>query len=318
MTALVWFRRDFRLHDNPALCAAAADDRPVVPMYVYAPADEHPWEPGAASRWWLHHSLQALDKSLREQDSRLIIRRADDSKSAQAILAVLEKLIKETGATAVYWNRLYEPARIKHDASIEAALKANGIEVRSFNAALLREPDEIRNKQGNPFQVFTPFWKHYLTLNDPPHPRRTPTLKASKTWPRGETPDSLKLLPKIPWDREFYDEWTPGEAGAKSDCKPFCGRTWPITKPAAICPAKRRRRDCRRICTSARSARVKSGPQPNTRCPNMTRVRKWRPRSGIFCAKSLGANSPIICWFTIRTRPPNRCVKNSPRFPGAV
>jgi len=57
---LLWFRRDLRLHDNVALCRAA-DLGPVVPVYVNGPAEQAPWHPGAASRWWLHPRLAALD-----------------------------------------------------------------------------------------------------------------------------------------------------------------------------------------------------------------------------------------------------------------
>ena len=99
---IVWFRQDLRLADNPALQAAAASGAPIVPVYILdddAPGD---WKPGGASRWWLHHSLKSLSEDLQEINGRLIFMKG-------AAQAQLETLIQETGAQAVYWNRLYEP-----------------------------------------------------------------------------------------------------------------------------------------------------------------------------------------------------------------
>ena len=104
MTTIVWFRIDLRLVDNPALHAAAARGA-VVPVFIHAPEEEQPWSPGGASLWWLHQSLTALDASLKQAGSRLVIRKG-------ATLATLLALIEETGATGVYWNRRYEPAVI--------------------------------------------------------------------------------------------------------------------------------------------------------------------------------------------------------------
>ena len=142
---IVWFRLDLRLTDNPALQAAVQRGGPVIPVYIWAPEEEGDWPPGAASRWWLHHSLKALDASLRGHGSRLIIRRGPS-------LETLQALMKETGADAVYWNRRYEPALIARDKVVKAALPAE-----SFNSALLFEPWELK-----PYKVFTPFWKACL------------------------------------------------------------------------------------------------------------------------------------------------------------
>ena len=103
-TAIVWFRRDLRLTDNPALSAACEHARHVIALYVHAPEEDGEWVPGGASRWWLHHSLARFDESLRARGGRLTIRRGA---SLETLLAVA----RETGATHVYWNRLYDPAR---------------------------------------------------------------------------------------------------------------------------------------------------------------------------------------------------------------
>src|SRR5512134_2071250 len=102
-TAIVWLRRDLRLADTPALAAATRACKRVIPVYIHAPDEEAPWEPGAASHWWLHQSLRALQDSLRQRGARLLLRTG-------ASLATLQELVAETGARAVYWNRRYEPA----------------------------------------------------------------------------------------------------------------------------------------------------------------------------------------------------------------
>ena len=100
-SVIVWFRRDLRLADNPALIAALESGRAIVPVYVHAPHEERPWQPGAASSAWLHRSLLSLDADLRSRGVRLVLRVGDS-------LDELEKLVEQTQAEAVYWNRLYE------------------------------------------------------------------------------------------------------------------------------------------------------------------------------------------------------------------
>ena len=119
--AIVWFRRDLRLADNPALAAALNAHATVLPVYVHAPDEEAPWQPGAASRWWLHHSLTSLDADLRARGAALHLRRGET-------LAALRALVAESGASAVYWNRLYEPALVARDSRIKEALRVDGID----------------------------------------------------------------------------------------------------------------------------------------------------------------------------------------------
>ncbi|MFP4062251.1 MAG: deoxyribodipyrimidine photo-lyase, partial [Halochromatium sp.] len=151
-TALVWLRRDLRLGDNPALAAALARCERVIPVYLHAPDEEAPWQPGAASRWWLHQSLGALGEHLQRLGSRLIIRQG-------ASLATLRALIADSGASQVHWNRCYEPASIARDSAIEQALRADGIDCASHNAALLCEPWALKTGSGDPYRVFTPYWR---------------------------------------------------------------------------------------------------------------------------------------------------------------
>ncbi len=216
--SLVWFRQDLRLQDNPALNAAIARGGPIVPVYILDDEGDGRWPMGGASRWWLHHSLAALDADLRERGSRLVLARGESE-------TVLRALIKATGAGAVYWNRRYEPASIARDAAIKSALLAAGLEVKSFNAALLHEPHTIQNKQGKPFQVFTPYWRHCLALPvTPPAKLSAASWPAPEKWPRSLELAEFELLPRIPWDTGMREMWTPGEAGARARLKHFAAK----------------------------------------------------------------------------------------------
>lgn len=154
--ALVWFRNDLRLDDNPALQAALDNGYVPIPVYIHAPDEGGDWAPGAASDAWRHRSLAALDEALRRRGSQL-------RHFFGPSLATLQSLIATTGAEAVFWNRRYEPAHERRDAHIKTTLRHEGLRVESFNAALLFEPWTVRNKQGLPFKVFTPYWKTLLT-----------------------------------------------------------------------------------------------------------------------------------------------------------
>jgi deoxyribodipyrimidine photo-lyase len=210
--ALVWFRHDLRLEDNPALHAARG---PVVPVYLWSPGEEGPWAPGSAGRVWLHGSLRALDGVLRERGLRLVIRTGE-------ALEALRELIRETGATAVYWNRRHEPAVVRRDREVQSALRAEGVTAESFNGGLLFEPGEVMSKRGDPYKVFTPFYKACRALPEPaepfPAPRKLePPGKWCKSAPLGE----LGLEPEIDWAGGIRETWRPGEAGAREQLQRF-------------------------------------------------------------------------------------------------
>jgi deoxyribodipyrimidine photo-lyase len=212
---LVWFRQDLRVADNPALAAASKLGGAIVPVFIHAPGEEAAWAPGGASNWWLHQSLAALDGTLRELGSRLVIRRG-------STLANLQALIKETGAQTVFWNRRYEPAITARDTQIKATLRAAGLEVESFNGALLHEPWTIQNQSGKPFQVFTPFWKNCLTKTDPPEPLVAPRhLIIPEYWPKSLPLAELELEPKLKWAEGMRAAWQPGETSAAVQLKRF-------------------------------------------------------------------------------------------------
>lgn len=204
-TTIVWFRQDLRLEDNEALAAAVEIGQPVLPVYIWSPSEEGEWAPGAASRWWLHHALADLDQQLRALGSRLSFFDADPEIGTEGELL---RICKESNANTVFWNRRYEPAAIKRDTRIKAALRDSDLDARSFNSSLLFDPTELRNKSGKPFQVFTPFWKHCQTLEVESPPVFEPgSLASVKKWPSSVSLDDLSLLPTISWDAGFYDFW---------------------------------------------------------------------------------------------------------------
>lgn len=206
-STIVWFRQDLRLDDNPALVEAAARGA-VVPVFILSPQEEGAWPPGGASRWWLHRSLESLAGALRERGSRLIVRRGSSLESLREIVAA-------TGASAVFWNRRYEPESIERDARVKAALRGDGLEAESFNAALLREPWLVRSGTGGPYRVFTPFWRACCAIGDPIEPVETPVLRAPASWPSSLEVGELDLLPSVDWTKGMSACWTPGEAGAR-------------------------------------------------------------------------------------------------------
>jgi deoxyribodipyrimidine photo-lyase len=213
-TTLVWFRQDLRLADQPALAAAAARGA-VVPVYIWAPEEEGRWPPGGASRWWLHHSLASLAEQLAAAGSRLVIRRGPS-------LAAIRSLLDETGADAVMWCRRYEPAAIERDKLVKAALVADGVRAESFNGSLLHEPWTVATRQGAAYQVFTPFWKACQAAHADRAPRPAPReIAAPRKWPKSLPLEELELLPKIPWDRGFYETWSVGAPAAAARLQAF-------------------------------------------------------------------------------------------------
>ncbi len=206
--ALVWLRNDLRIADNPALFHACKSGAVVLPVYIL---DEHaPHAPGAASRWWLHHSLKSLSEMLAEASAPLILRRGPSAETLQSLIA-------ETGAEAVYWNRRYYPAHVEADKSLKADLVAKGVGVHSYNGNLLREPWDLQTKAGGHFKVFTPFWRA-LQKAGPARDTPAPTIqkfKRPKQLPDTDALADWRLQPTAPnWAKEIASVWSPGEHGA--------------------------------------------------------------------------------------------------------
>ena len=178
---LYWTRRDFRIADNPALCAAAARG-PIIPVFI---VDEVVESHGAAPKWRLGLGAEAFECALRQAGSDLIVRRG-------AALDVLRALVDETGAREVHWNRLYDPASRARDEAVKAALKADGVAAQSHAGHVLFEPWTVETGSGGYYRVYTPFWKA-VRGRDPGEPLATPTLRGPAAWPASETLSTMGL-----------------------------------------------------------------------------------------------------------------------------
>ncbi|MEY4630526.1 MAG: hypothetical protein RIQ81_646 [Pseudomonadota bacterium] len=214
-TAILWFRRDLRVSDHYALLRACRDFEAVIPVYVLFEDEQDSWPVGGAQRWWLHHSLNHLDKTLRGLGSRLLLRHGDPVKELAAIA-------RESGARAVLWHRIYEAPIVAIDEKVTKALAGLGCEAMPHRGDLLREPEEVKTGSGGPFKVFTPFWRSLVKMGAPVEPMAAPrTIPAPAKWPKSLELRDLRLDPRARWTFSIAEEWEPGEGGAKARLKAF-------------------------------------------------------------------------------------------------
>lgn len=180
---ILWFRRDLRLQDQPMLATAAASGRPLLPVVILDPETE---ALGAAPKWRLGLSVAAFAQALEVLGVRLVLRRGP-------ALEVLRGLVAETGAGGVWWSRLYDPASVARDTGVKAALKVDGLEVRSFAGHLLHEPWEVETGQGGFYRVFTPYWKAMRGMGVAPPAPAPARLPGVETWPASERLEDWRL-----------------------------------------------------------------------------------------------------------------------------
>lgn len=207
---ILWFRRDLRLSDQAAVIAAAGEG-PVVPVYILDDDTPKHRRMGAASRWWLHHSLASLDSTLRDKGSRLILRKGKSDE-------VLESLAKETGATRVHALHHYEPWWINAENAV-----AKSLDLVLHDGNYLAPPGSVTTGSGNPYKIYTPFWRALSERMPPADPHNRPrTIDAPKTWSDSDKLADWNLLPTKPdWATGFAKEWTPGEDGAAARLDDF-------------------------------------------------------------------------------------------------
>lgn len=214
---IVWFRQDLRIKDNPAL-AKASQIGDVLPVYIFDDSVPAEGAMGRASRWFLHHALESLNKSLNNQ---LIILKGDPKK-------IIPALCGSNQCSHVFWNRMYEPWAISRDAAIKSTLKSMNINATSSNGSLLWEPMSVLKKDGTPYKVYTPYYKNGCLNQAPP---RYPVNSQSASFAdcssiefselKTLTVADLNLLPSIAWDKHFYEMWDASENGAQSKLAHF-------------------------------------------------------------------------------------------------
>lgn len=209
---ILWFRQDLRTIDNPALAAAALAGK-ILPVYILDDTNADRWHMGAASRWWLHHSLNRLNEAL---DYRLHVYQGDP-------LQLLPSLCADHDVSSVFWNRCYEPWQIERDSRIKTLLQKSAIDVQSFNGSLLWEPWQIAKQDGTPYKVYTPFFNKgclsaatpRLPLGEAQNPVLTDRSQSSSAI------DNLGLLPTLNWHESIAREWQPGQQGAAERLETF-------------------------------------------------------------------------------------------------
>lgn len=220
---IVWFRKDLRLHDHPALVEAAAHGE-VVPVFILPESRQE------ASDWWLHHSLLELQKKFAERQIQLIVRKGSP---VGQLLAVQ----RDSGAEGIVFNELYDPASRRQERDVLSAFLDLEVQVRSHQGTLLVPPTLILNKTGEPYKVFTSFWKR-LRQERVEQSLPVPNMLASSTL-LASLPDSKwDLLPGPSWHEKFIYYWRPGEAAAIECWKTFSGQGLSSYKEGRDIPAK--------------------------------------------------------------------------------
>jgi deoxyribodipyrimidine photo-lyase len=220
---ILWFRCDLRLQDHAGVQAALKTGQPIIPLYI---CDESlATRPlGAASKWWLHHSLKALDEDLRAFGSRLIIERG----AAQIVLA---SLAKQYDAKTIYCSHTFDPVHEENDQHLQNELKAVGLTLNRLNTSLLTEPNLVRTGESKPFRVFTPYFKALLAsgacdVDSLPENPSTDSWAAPSKWPQSLTIEALGLAPSLTpsgkdWSKGFGARFKPGERGARAALRGF-------------------------------------------------------------------------------------------------
>ena len=214
-SVIVWFRQVIRLADHPALVAAVATGQPVIPVYILDDEAEGKWRLGGARRWWLHHSITALDRDLREKGSQLLLRRGS---TVHQLLEVAE----QTGARAVYATRSLEPWARELEAELHTRLADRGINLKRFPGVTLFEPEEVRAKSGHPLTIYAPFRRAISSRSLPTPPSAPSRIASSARLPSSDRLDDWQLLPRSPdWAGGLREAWVPGEQAATARLEAF-------------------------------------------------------------------------------------------------
>ena len=255
MTTIVWFQRDLRLSCNPAFNRALQSGEPIVAIYVHSPQEDSSWQPGSASRWWLHQSLGALSGQLDRVGIRLQYFRSNT-------IDLIPRLAADYGASSISWTNRHEPFRRACESVLETELTSHGIEVSRFSDELLKNPDQfLTTGKSSPYRVFTPFYKRlrkqlqfetWLTAD------RRPLQEEPAPHHEALTLDQLGLLDPFPWHEKLHRYWVPGEESALQRLEYFVENNLATTPGRETSPPLRELPVSHLTCTSVKSARDKS------------------------------------------------------------
>ena len=227
---VMWFRQDLRLADNPTLTNALEDGK-TLPIFILDNVNSKEHVNGAASKWWLHHSLIKLNKSLKNKLCFFVGNPID----------ILDEIHKQFEISNIFWSRCYEPWRIKRDKKIKKHFNDQNVNVNTFNGSLLWEPWNIAKKDGTPYKVFTPYYRKGCLNSDKPRmPLPAPNISNLISIDNHDLKiEDLELMPKHNWYNKMISLWSPGEEGAKSKIEEFIsnglnnykeGRNFPSNK----------------------------------------------------------------------------------------
>ncbi|MFS8906799.1 cryptochrome/photolyase family protein [Synechococcus sp. O70.2] len=181
MTSLVllWHRRDLRLGDNTALHGAAQRSPQVVPVFVFDPQLLQRADMAPARVAFLLQALQELQERYAQMGIPLLWRRGDPA-------VELRQLAAELGAQAVFWNEDLDPWARQQESRVRASLAEAGIPSFSYQDMLLHGPGEVLTQAGEPYSVFTPFWRRWSSLPKPdpfPIPKSLQSVSSLKAQP---------------------------------------------------------------------------------------------------------------------------------------
>lgn len=195
---LVWFRRDLRLHDHPAL-AAAGEAGEVAAVFVVSPE----MKKLSASCWWLFHSLQDVKHRLEERGISFVM-------TDEPAETILPRLMKDHSVDRLVWNDSYSTAERAEELRVKKALEETCLSFDTYSGDLLFPHHELTKDNGEAYRVFTPFYKrscNETVMRPVQMPEDYQGFKLNDL----KQLDDLQLLPDHMWPTKFEAHWTPGE-----------------------------------------------------------------------------------------------------------
>ncbi len=210
--AIVWIRDDFRLSDNSALSYASVNHDFVSVIYIFN--NEYFDGKREAQKWWISKSLESLDDDLNKLNIKLEIVISDELKFFSKIK---DKNI------SIYWNKVYEPNQLEIDKKIINDLEKKNIKYKLFKGNILNEYQSITKKDGTPFKVFSPFWRHAEQIYLDRVPKKNLNLRKMKKKVDfiGSNIKPNDLLPKKNWYKKFENYWNVSEKESHTQLKEF-------------------------------------------------------------------------------------------------